>query len=514
MRLKDKLKTLFISAATIVLTSCTGSKGKQFRSTDTDNAVNTEVQAQPKKSSLAANNKTAVFNEASNTNSTSVDTAAKLQELRDKLKQDSLDKVKEQNIEEVGIDIRYDAKENAYTYDFAYDNAGSGLESDEDIKPDEMIKYNGGYVSAEDIDFNKITEEYLKIQKERFSSLTQYVDNEVDICERIADSTYTLASYTPENNTITVNHFVIKNKAKAMKLMMEKADCSMQDADSLVTMLCKELNSPEFIESRVVHEESHLEDFETNCFMPDLTPERMIQIQFFSEIKATMNQAGLALEKYHNDGNLAHFAPIQRYVNNEVQGILSKMNDKDLQKQIVGTAVNNSWLERWNKEGSPYNGEALGIAVYGPSSGAAFFYRESIPETPEGYNNYKQRVNDMFEDVGYLGNMQKVVNCDFKLNEELKNELKEYMSLTANPIFMGMTKNSQTNADAYQRLAELFEVVRDCDSDGTRTQAEQNLINKTIKTLTEKANAGKDSAEHTTQIKASDGISQRLQTER
>lgn len=516
MRLKDKIKTLLISAATIILTSCTGGKGKQMSQTNANKSADTEVQAKPQKSSLAADNKTAAFSDASNTNTSPVDAAAKLQELREKLKQDSLEKVVEQNIEQVGIDIRYDAKDNSFSYDYAYSqNAMVESNSDEEnLNPEDMIRTGSGYLQAEDMDFNQIAESYLKTQKERFSKPTQFIENEVDICERIADSTYILASYMPESNAITVNHFVIKNKAKAMKLMMEKTNCSMHDADSLVTMLCKELSNPEFIESCVEHEKSHRDDFKANYFMPNFPQDRMVQIQFFSEIKATMRQAGLALEKYHNDGNLEHFGPVKRFVSDKVLETLSKTNDKDLQKQIVGEAVNNSWLERWNKVGSPYNMEAIGISVYGEKPGATFFFQESIPETPEGYKNYKQRVNDMFENVGYLGNMQKVVNCDFQFNDELKKDLKEHMSLMDNPLFKGITQGSQTNAEAYERLAEIFEVVRDCDSDGTRTQEEQDLINRTIKTLTDKANAAKSSAENTGQTQVFDNSMQQLQAER
>lgn len=118
MRTKDKIKSLLIGAATVILTSCTASKGKKVLQTNTDRSVDTKEQVTPHKFSLDADNKTAVFKddskdsktavfkEDSNINIDSVSATAKIQELRDKIKQDSLDKVKEQVHQQEFLSLR------------------------------------------------------------------------------------------------------------------------------------------------------------------------------------------------------------------------------------------------------------------------------------------------------------------------------------------------------------------------------------------------------------------------
>ena len=456
---------LYIGMGAVTLTGILSRPFKAQQQTE-NKPVKENVASRP--TPTDENAKTARFYDAQNTNADTdeqeVDVQAKLQKIREKLKQDSLDKVIQKNVEEVGFDLRYDASKDWYHLET---NNSSGM------------------ISASDLNYEQVVEDYLAKQKELFSKPTEYIHQNVDICERISDPDCILASFLPDRNVILVNHFTMENPDKAAELMMETVGCSRHDADSLVNVLYKELNNPESLESRVFHEESHRDDFERNFFMPNLVYMRAAQIQFLSEIKATMQQGGKALEKYHEDGDFAHFAPLSRYIKEQDKSLLEQTPDKEQQKELIGKIIKQRWLDKWNQKDSPYNGEVFLMLSSG--TGESMFLQGNVQETEESRKEYERRVNDMFKDIHYLGDMRGVIDPNFSLNPELADE---YLAIIRSDAFDGITKNSKTNAEAYGRLAELFTMVRDCDSDGTRTQEEQNLINQTIKTLQEKAANG------------------------
>ena len=131
---------------------------------------------------------------------------------------------------------------------------------------------------------------------------------------------------------------------------------------------------------------------------------------------------------------------------------------------MVGKYIFDKWLDTWNVKGSAYSNSIVASRV------PVVYYLD--PNNLEFRKEYLRRANEMFADVGYLEDMRDVINPDFELNPQLQVEKKAFIN--------DITQNSSTVAEAYDRIARILTVVRDCDADAVRTKEEQDFINQVI----------------------------------
>ena len=389
---------------------------------------------------------------------------AKLQ--KEQQQKDSLDRAVKSNIRQTGYDIRYNSEDDTYGIETA--NSSFMLFQDE-------------------LDYNKIAEIYLAEQAERFSKPTEYISDSISINDVLQEGGCAVAEYSFAENCITTHHITMQDKDKAIELVMSKTNRTEQEADSLVNLMYQELTDSDFIESVRDHEESHKDDFEKNLFIPNIPSKYLARLHCLTEIKATMTQAGRALEQYNKDGKLSHFAAVNCEVDTAfLQKELADHTFNEPQKQHTGRYIFDKWLETYNIENTPYSEHIAIITANSYETIESSFVSAHIEDTKEAHQEYLRRVDEMFKDVKYLGDMRGVINPDFELNPQLAKDSNYFIDSGFAPL----TKNSETNDEAYGRIAGLLAVVRDCDMDGVRTPQEQKLINKTINELHQKAQNG------------------------
>ena len=377
--------------------------------------------------------------------------------------EDSLDCAIKENIRQTGYDIRYDPSVNTY----GVETANSAF-----------------IVFPNDMDYDKIAETYLAEQAERFSKPTEYTTDSIGINDVLQEGGCSVAEFSSAENRITIHNVTMEGKKEAVDLIMKRTNCSEHEADSLINMFYKQMINSDFVESVRTHEESHRDDFEKNLFMPNIPAKYLAKLHCLTEVKATMTQAGRALEQYNNDGHMSHFAPINCDVDTTLlQKDLAEHTFKETSQQHIGKFIFDKWMEAYNVEDSPYSIQIATITDDSYFISHNSFIGNHIEDTKEAHQEYLRRVNEMFKDVKYLGDMRSVINPDFELNPQLSKDCSHFI----NSGFAPLTKNSQTNKEAYDRIAGLLAVVRDCDIDGVRTPQEQKLINRTINELHQKS---------------------------
>lgn len=385
---------------------------------------------------------------------------------KEQLQQDSLEQAEQKNLDATGYDIHYHADDDYFIVTTA--NGG------------------GFFINDETMDYNKIAELYLAEQKEIFSQPTQYINDTVSIAQMCADNvsengvSYTKGEFDNAKNTIRLYHVTLEGKEAVVDSIMKVLKYSQQKADSLVMEIYNEVNNPEYTASVRDHEESHLSDYQNNLFIPNLPTKYLTALYCLTEIKATMTQAGKALELFEQDHNTAHFAPANLGVDTlHLQKQLSEEKDVSKHKEIVGSYIFKEWLNTYNKEDAWYSLHIANSIMFQSLSTQGHFLQTHIEDTPSAHQEYLRRVHEMFSDVKYLGDMNSVINPDFELNPQMQKK--------RGASFAPLTQNSLSTAEAYQRIADLLTVVRDCDADGVRTQQEQDLINDAITGLRQKA---------------------------
>jgi hypothetical protein len=382
------------------------------------------------------------------------------------LQKDSLERAVKENIRQTGFDIRYNPTDNTY-----------GAETD-----------NSGFlIFPDELNYDKIAEIYLAEQAQRFANPTEYVVDSMGINDVLKEEGCSVAEYDFESNQITIHHITMQGKEEAVAKVMEVTNRNEHEADSLVNVIYQEMTNQDFVESVREHEESHRDDFEKNLFIPNIPAKYLAKLRCLTEVKATMTQAGRALEQYSKDGNVAHFAPVNCEVDTlTLQNELKEHTFEDTQKQHTGKFIFDKWMETYNVENSPYSQQIASVTANDYMNIESSFVGTHIEDTKEAHQEYLRRVDEMFKDVKYLGDMRSVINPDFELNQQLNEDCSPFLS----GGFAPLTRNSETNKEAYERIRGLLAVVRDCDGDGIRTPQEQKLINKTINELRQKAQGG------------------------
>ena len=356
-----------------------------------------------------------------------------------------------QNIAATGVDIRY---HNGF-FTMRQDNRCTDFfleELDYDNMMNKWQQYHDS-VHAQPVKFNMIqvsAEYYLRDAKAR---------------------------YIAASNEVFIRIPTEKRKSAAIKRLMQNTDkkLSRAEADSIVGDIIKMGQDKEFIRILAEHELSHAEDWEKGFFKPDISLKRFTQLNVLTEIKASMTEAGLALQYYKETGNLSHFA----YVNPKVD-TLALQNDlragkgKENPELYVAKYMFDKWLEKYNHPGTEYMYQ-LSVCASIPEEKLL----QNIADSPEVYREYLRRVRLMFADVKGLGNVNQIINPDFELHPQLLQQINEY----TNGGFMPLMPHRSAREDL-ENIKALLLIVRDIDQQSRhRSPEEQEAVNKAIESL-------------------------------
>lgn len=220
-----------------------------------------------------------------------------------------------------------------------------------------------------------------------------------------------------------------KHKTKAVKQLMAVKNLSYAEADSMVSAAIKMGQNKDFIRLITEHEMSHAEDWEMGIFKPDISLKKFIQLNALTEIKATMTEAGLALQHYKKTGDLSHFAYVNLHIDTlALQNDLRAGKAQDNPELYVANYIFDKWLEQYNCPNTVY-AQQLSICADGRGKEVM----SQIKDSPLIYREYLTRVRKMFADVKGLGNVNQVVNPDFDLHPQLQQQINSEMERNATP---------------------------------------------------------------------------------
>lgn len=285
------------------------------------------------------------------------------------------------------------------------------------------------------------------------------------------------ARYIAADNEVFIRVPTEKRKSAAIKRLRQNTDekLSRAEADSIISAIIKMGQNKDFIRILAEHELSHAEDWENGIFKPDISLKRFTQLSALTEIKASMTEAGLALQFYKETGDLSHFA----YVNPKVD-TLALQNDlrtgkgKENPELYVAKYMFDKWLEKYNHPGTEYMYQ-LSVCASIPEGKLL----QNIADSPEIYREYLQRVRLMFANIKGLGNVNQIINPDFELHPQLLQQINEY----TNGGFMPLMPHRSAREDL-ENIKSLLLIVRDIDQQSRhRSSEEQETVNKAIKSL-------------------------------
>lgn len=367
---------------------------------------------------------------------------------------DSLDNVCRENIALTGYNVSYHKLRNG---------------SHDKWEDCWIIDTENDYMVLEGpLNYDEIAKKYKEENKKIFSEPVKYVSETRGLdyfCSQAESINPVYGEYSHEDNTITIYQYSLKGKKKLVDEIMKVRNYPREKADSLVMTIYDESHDSDWIASCKEHEKAHYSDCLKGLMIPNLPGYHMNHLDCMTEIHGTMAQAAFALEQYEKDGKLSHFAPVNLEVDTlDLQRQLLKESNPEKRKKLVGKYIFDKWLDTWNVEGSAYSNGIVASRV------PVVYYLD--PNNLEFRKEYLRRANEMFADVGYLGDMRDVINPDFELNPQLQVEKKAFIN--------DITQNSSTVAEAYDRIARILTVVRDCDADAVRTKEEQDFINQVI----------------------------------
>lgn len=351
-----------------------------------------------------------------------------------------------------------------------YASFNSENEGKEEIFYVSYDPYTGTAIEKESFDNTKVKEDYLNAQKEIYSKPTEIkvlqLDFTTDIYYDGNDIYFKGGAFNPDENILIIYAYHTDDPKSAAKSVMSLTQCSEEKATNFINRISTVLNS-DYVESFKVHELSHRDDFEKNLFIPDLPNEYMKRLHFITEIKASLAQAGLAFQKYKNDGNVSHFATKSEVDTLALQKELPKIKDEKQQGDYIVSYIYNQWLETYNQKDSPYmtkiNGELGDCHLEG------YGFRASVAPNEENKEEYLRRAREMFSDVPYWGDLSKVIDYNFELQDNNSRGLKT-------PILYDLTVGCKTNAEALSKLTQFLDVVEKCDKNGERTNKDQQEI--------------------------------------
>jgi hypothetical protein len=155
-------------------------------------------------------------------------------------------------------------------------------------------------------------------------------------------------------------------------------------------------------------------------------------------------------------------------------------------QEFIGEHVFDDWIRVYKRMDDEKNDGYMARyrEFYEDHIREIIYHRQSIMENhiadnSEAKTEYYRRVSEMFKDVRGLGDMRGVIDPDFDFSEKLQTMLQN----KKNTGLMSLTANSQSTAEAYDRIGEFLKVVKEADADEIRTDAENEKIANKINEL-------------------------------
>lgn len=352
----------------------------------------------------------------------------------------------------------------------------------------EYDPYTGILIPKESFDIDKVKADYLRKQKEIYSKPTNIeilqLDFTTDIYDDGKDFYFKGGSFNPDTNTLTLYKYHTDDFRGAVQSLMSITNCSETRAIRFINRVSKALND-EAMESNKVHELCHRDDFAKNIFVPDLPNEYMKRLRFLFEIKGCLAQAGLAFQKYKKDGKVSHFAVKSEVDTLVLRKELPSIIGEEQQKAFIISYISNQWLKEYNRKGSPYMEKYTEMLCDENSPGYGF--RAAIAPNDESKKEYLRRAKIMFSDVPYWGDLSKMIDYNFELQDN------DYRGVKS-PILYDLTVGCKTNKEALAKIKKFLNFVEECDRDGERTDKEQREIQLLYSNLINSKNNGRFSA--------------------
>lgn len=375
-----------------------------------------------------------------------------------------------------------DDKENTENNDdFLQQKYGFDITYDPD-RQKFILRKDGVSTYIDDIDLSQDewNDEHLDHMRQKFSDDTRFEYVTADFYNALKEgNTMPLMSY--EDNKVTAYQYTLNEDERELcaDIIQEKLGCDRERSEQIINLYISD-NLVSKIAS-AEHELSHLEDDKKyGNTQYDLPPEYMARLDMMTEIKASMTEAGLALDVYKATGDLSYFDNLI-IDTTDLKTNLKENPDMENKETYVAQYVYDKWLETYNKEGSLYYQQAYNNAS--PSYNRYPLW--ALQENSQTLAQYHERTDAMFENIIGLGDVRKIANPDFELNEELKWDLDCDNIMNVYTLRKLMTKDAQNAKQYIENLLAYLEKVKAADADGIRTPEEIKQLDEHLSNVSQ-----------------------------
>lgn len=361
-----------------------------------------------------------------------------------------------------------------YGFDIVYDPE----------KQEFSLKIDGKSMQIQERDINPEVwnDEHLAEMRKKFSHDVQYQDIELNLLEMLQKD-QRLAYMAFHDNTVSIYHYKMSadELQTCSELMQKKYGLSAELAEKTIANLTSEDINLRMLQTE--HELSHRDDSKYfGLDQYDLPPQYMAKLNILTEIKASMVQAGYALDIYEGTGELKYFDTLS--LNSEdvqkLKDIIKEQPDMPNRREFVAQFVYDHWLENNNQAFTQYWAQVFRMSSTVSNDYPLF----ALEDNPQALAKYHERVDAMFENVYGIGDARKIVNPDFKLDEDLKDMLELFNSADNEALRALMTRDAQ-NAEQYAaNIMAYLEKVKAIDADGVRTEEEIAQLDAYVQEMT------------------------------
>lgn len=328
-------------------------------------------------------------------------------------------------------------------------------------------------------------DEHLDNMLYKFSDDTEFNDVNINLYDALKDkNSLQFMSYDQDTNSVYINHYNIPEGKRddCIELVMQQYDVTKEQAEKAIDALTsKDINERMMM---LEHEISHRDDDKKfGIFQYDIPPEYMAKLNMLTEIKANMVEASYALDMYEATGNAKYFDTLSLRPEDvaELKETLEKNSDMEGRREFVAKFVYDKWLEQNNQEGKVYSEQAYVIAS--PTTNSYPIW--ALQDNPQALAQYHERASAMFENVLGFGDVRKIANPDFELNEDLSMRLAFDNIMRNDALRELMTKDAQ-NAEQYAaNIMAYLKKVKEADADGIRSQEEIAQLDAYLQQITQ-----------------------------
>lgn len=328
-------------------------------------------------------------------------------------------------------------------------------------------------------------DEHLDNMLYKFSDDTEFNDVNINLYDALKDkNSLQFMSYDQDTNSVYINHYNIPEGKRddCIELVMQQYDVTKELAEKAIDALTsKDINERMMM---LEHEISHRDDDKKfGIFQYDIPPEYMAKLNMLTEIKANMVEASYALDMYEATGNAKYFDTLSLRPDDvaELKETLEKNSDMEGRREFVAKFVYDKWLEQNNQEGKVYSEQAYDVAS--PTTNSYPIW--ALQDNPQALAQYHERASAMFENVLGFGDVRKIANPDFELNEDLSMRLAFDNIMRNDALRELMTKDAQ-NAEQYAaNIMAYLKKVKEADADGIRSQEEIAQLDAYLQQITQ-----------------------------